>query len=333
MSVVTPPVVYLLHGEDEFAITRFIADLKARLGEPAMVQLNVTRLEGHNLSLDELRLATQAAPVFTRRRMVVVRDAQARFAPPALREKFFELVAGLPASTALLLVEVRMLGVRDKQKKDWLLYWAMEAGDRVYVRSFPTLQGSAMVSWILDQAQAFGGKFSPAAAARLAYLIGEDSRQIHQEIQKLLLYVNYQRQVETDDVEALTSPASSGDIFALVDALGNQDGPKAMGVLHRLLVDSEPSLIFGMVVRQFRLLLQARQILAQGGGENEMSQEVHLHKYEAEKLIVQARRLPTSLVEMAFQRLLEIDEAVKTSRMEWETAMDVFLTTMTARLG
>lgn len=326
-----PPVVYLLHGEDEFAISRFIGDLVARLGDPAMAQLNVTRLEGHNLSMDDLRVAAQAAPIFTRRRVVIIRDAQARFTPPAMREKFTGLLASLPESTALLLVELRTLGVRDKQKKDWLLYWAMEAGERVYVRAFPAMQGSAMVSWIVDQARALGGKFSPAAAARLAFLLGDDSRQIHQEIQKLLLYVNYQRPVEADDVEALTSPASSGDIFNLVDALGGRDGPKALSVLHRLLVDTEPSLIFGMVVRQFRLLLQARQILAQGGGEIDLSQELHLHRYEAEKLIAQARRLPTPLVETAYQRLLEMDEAVKTSRIEWETAMDVFLTTMTAR--
>ena len=44
---------------------------------------------------------------------------------------------------------------------------------------------------------------------------------------KLLAYVNYQRAVEIDDVQNLTTDSSQGDIFAMVDALSAKDGRKA----------------------------------------------------------------------------------------------------------
>jgi hypothetical protein len=38
---VNPPVVYLLHGDDEIAIAQFVANLKARLGDPASAALTL----------------------------------------------------------------------------------------------------------------------------------------------------------------------------------------------------------------------------------------------------------------------------------------------------
>lgn len=58
-----PPVVYLLHGEDDFAINQFIAALEERLGDPGMATLNTSRLDGRALSIDELVTAVSALPI------------------------------------------------------------------------------------------------------------------------------------------------------------------------------------------------------------------------------------------------------------------------------
>ncbi len=56
------PVVYLLHGEDEFGIAHFLSELSARLGDAATASMNTTRLDGSATSLEELRGATFALP-------------------------------------------------------------------------------------------------------------------------------------------------------------------------------------------------------------------------------------------------------------------------------
>ena len=50
-----PPVVYLLHGEDEYASAQFIANLVARLGDPGMVAANVIRFDGRTYNQNEMR--------------------------------------------------------------------------------------------------------------------------------------------------------------------------------------------------------------------------------------------------------------------------------------
>jgi len=326
--VANPPVVYLLHGEDEFAIARFLTDLEAKLGDPAIASLNVTRLEAEGITLEELRAVTSAMPILAHRRMVVLSRPGARFGQGGMREKFITLLDKLPPSTALVLVEEKTL-----PEKDWLRAWAAAAGGRCYVRLFPLLKGPDMAKWIQDQARFLGGQFTPRAAALLSSLVGEDARQAYQEIQKLLVYVNFKRAVEPEDVDNLTVPVSQGDIFAMVDALGNQDGRAAMGMLHRLLAEQDALPIFGMVVRQFRLLVLARDLLERGRKVADVTRELKLHPYVGGKVTAQARRFSLPVLETVYHRLLELDEAVKSGMMEGNIALDTFVARFTTQPG
>jgi len=46
----THPVIYLLNGEDEFSIARFVDELERKLGDPATASMNTTRLDGSSLT-------------------------------------------------------------------------------------------------------------------------------------------------------------------------------------------------------------------------------------------------------------------------------------------
>jgi DNA polymerase-3 subunit delta len=185
------------------------------------------------------------------------------------------------------------------------------------------------VRLIQEQAKAAGGQISSQAAALLASLVGDDPRLADQEVRKLLAYVNYSRTVEPDDVEALTADVWQGDIFVLVDALGNQDGRKAQAMLHRLLETQDAPSIFGMVVRQFRLLLLAREVLDQGGRVDDVGRELKVHHFVAEKVTSQARHFTLPVLEAVYHRLLEMDEAIKTSQMEGDLALDTLVADFT----
>ncbi len=65
------PVVYLLHGDDEYAISRFVSGLAASLGDPATASMNITRLDGRSFNLDNLYAVTSAMPFLAARRLVI----------------------------------------------------------------------------------------------------------------------------------------------------------------------------------------------------------------------------------------------------------------------
>jgi DNA polymerase-3 subunit delta len=328
------PVVYLLHGEDEFAIAQFVAEIEAKLGDDAMAQMNTTRLDGRSYDPAELGAVANVMPFLAKRRLVVFENPLTRLNSSSARQNFQEQLENIPSTTAMVLVEYRLLTSEKDRRQGrlhWLERWAQEHADSVYLRAFPLPKGTAMVQRIQEIAKAQDGQITPAAAALLATLVDDDPRLADQEIRKLLAYVNYQRAIEPDDVDAITADYGQGDIFEMVDALGNQDGKRAIGMLHRLLESQDPFSIFGMIVRQFRLLLLTREILDNGGQPRDAVRTLKLHPYVADKMSNQARHFTLPVLERIYHRLLAIDEAMKTSQMSADLALDTMVAALTGQ--
>ncbi len=144
-----------------------------------------------------------------------------------------------------------------------MLKWAAartprpEAGP-TQVHVYNTPKRWEMPRWIEGEAKKQGGKIEPDAAARLSEMVGEDTRIAAQELTKLLTYVNFERPVRLLDVDKAGIVSAQASVFELVDALGQNDAKKAQHVLHQLLEEGEAFELWGMVIRQFRLLLQAQ---------------------------------------------------------------------------
>jgi DNA polymerase III subunit delta len=353
------PSIYILHGDDAFAIHKYISSMEAKLGDPSMADLNTTRLDGRQASLDDIRAAAFAMPFLADRRLVVVTSPLARFSSKGMREvnpeeasttsqlsaaaragreKFLALLDAVPATTALALIiddaRVRRKGEWQWEvltPTHWLQRWASQAGKRAWIQEcgLPTIE--EMPGWVRKQVEAMHGQFSPQAVRALAEHVGPDTEMAAQEIIKLLTYVDYKRPVEEDDVTLLTAQTNQASVFTLVDAMGERNGHLALQTLHNLMEENDPVELFGMIVRQFRLLLQAREVLDEGGGIEIISKEVKeksgggLHPYVAQKLAGQAQQFTLAGLDDIYRRLLEIDVAVKTSQMPAEVAFDTFI--------
>lgn len=333
MAEAKKPVIYLFYGDDEFAISEAVKTLKAKLGDPSTASLNISTMEGLSFSIEEFETASRSAPFLADRRLIIVNNPLAFTQVGSNREKFLALLASVPEHNAVVLVEnTPLLTYAQKRsgKEHWLEAWCQSQGERAYIHEFILPGGNQMSSWIMDRASKSGGQFETAAAQHLASMVGDDSRQADQEIIKLLTYVNYERPVEVADVSLLTTVLQEGDIFELVDALGTRQRAAAVRVFHRLLADREPLGIFSMIVRQFRLLILAREILDSGGGESEVSRTLspkpfNLHPFVARKITHQARQFSMGQLENIYNLLLDMDIDTKSGKMEVDLNVDLMI--------
>jgi DNA polymerase-3 subunit delta len=294
--------------------------------------MNITHLEGKSTTLKELIAATHAMPFLVDRRLVVLNDPLGALRSPADREQFQAALGKTPGTTALVVVIPRPLSTpREKRdgKKHWLEKWVGAQGDRAYIREYSLPHGPQMARWIQSKAAEGGGEIEYQAAGLLASYVQDDPRLAAQEIDKLLAYVDYRRPVEIDDVERLTPDGAQGDVFAMVDALGNRNGQLALQMLHRLLETDEALRLYGMVVRQFRLLLLTRELLDSGHREADVARLLKLHPFVAKKIVPQCRNFDLPALETIYDKLLEIDESIKTGMVEVEVAMDSLIVSLT----
>jgi len=312
-----------LYGNDEFAIARRLAELQSRHDKDGM---NTARLEARTVSEDDLNNAVNAIPFLTDRRLVFLSNPSARTSVPAARQKLLDFL--LAASPSTLVVMHELIEPRDAAKH-WLVK-RVEKGDfKAETFFMPRLKD--MPGWIVNEAKRQKGQIEPAAAARLAEMVGEDTRIAAQEITKLLTYVNFGRPVNAADVDSVSIVSAQGDVFALVDALASGDGKRSQRVLRQLLEDEDALALWGMVIRQFRLLLQAREVLDGRGNRFDIQKTLNVHEFVAGKISDQCARFSMSALEKIYHHLLEMDEAAKTGEMPLDVALEMFVVELTRK--
>jgi DNA polymerase-3 subunit delta len=325
------PLYYIFHGEDELSCNEALNGLQTRLGPPELGALNTTVFDGATVTLTELRNACDTIPFLTERRLVVVYGLLSRLATPSnqktgdahnWRERYLEDLADylprLPQTTRLVFVESRQL------PDNYPILHQAQKDEFGYVRAFE--RPKDMVQWVRRRAAEKGGEFSRGGAVALVQAVNNDQRLLDQEIDKLLAYTNQDRPVNSHDVSQLVPYAQEAVIFDAVDALGQRDGIKAARLIHNLLDHgNEPLYLLAMIVRQFRLLIQVKELTQMGMDHPAIAKEISLHPYPTRKLYAQARNFTLQQLERVHRRLLEIDIQIKTGKINDIVALDLLI--------
>jgi len=328
---------YLLHGEDEFRRSEALAQMKEKMGDPAMADLNTVILDGCRVTLGELIHACDAVPFLADRRLVIVKGLLARLESErskmrgeetAFERGLVDYLQRLPETTRLIFLEDESIG------EDNPIHQLALAHERGYTKEFKPLQGKDLRHWIAQRVRKKGSQILPSAVEELAAFVGNDLRLLDQEIDKLMAYVDGARPINTEDVHLLVSYVQEASIFEMVDALGRRDGEMAIELLHELLdKDVAPPYLLYMITRQFRIMLQVKELERRGVGRREISDELKLRQFIVDKGLQQARNFSFKQLEAAYRKLLETDMALKTGRTEPVLALDMLIVELSGKVG
>ena len=320
------PNLYFFFGNDEFAITRKLKEFDSDFTDSTSADMNTARLDARSMDENDLNNAVNAMPFLAKRRLVLLANPSSKYNHPATRKKFLEFIQKSPETTRVVMYEA----VEPKEaEKHWLIKWAEKNDRLIQSKAFMLPRLREMTGWIINETKNQGGQIDPRAAEMLKEMVGVDTRQAGMEIAKLLAYANWSRPVKVEDVEAVCIVTSQQSVFDFVDALANGNGKSAQHLLHRLLETEDEFSLWGMVVRQFRLLIQAREILDGRGNQNDVARALGVHPFVAEKTTQQATRFSIESLENIYRRLLKIDEGVKTSQVTLDLALDTLVVELT----
>jgi DNA polymerase III subunit delta len=328
----TPPRLLLLYGDDGFTITQQVDVLRKELGPKTESEMNTQRFPGPGLSAAQLRAAVTVIPFLAPRRLVIVEQAGKMIPNQAAQPAFREVFESIPATTTLVLLEPLVLDRRDSEerylKASFLSRWVSEHSDVAAARRCVLPKGREFAGWVTKRAAELGGKIQSPAALLLGELVAGDPHAAEMELRKLLDYVDGRRPIETADVEELSAFHGEGKVFAMVDAIGQRNARLATQLLHRLLEDDDPEYAFVMIVRQFRLLLLAREAIDRGHSPREVLPGQP--PFVVDKITAQARNFRMLDLEQAYHRLAATDLARKSSQQDLATALYTLIVSVAA---
>lgn len=318
---------YVLDGDDAFSRNEELRALIRRTGDPEVGELNTTHLDGRSTDLNQIRHHCDALPLLGERRLVIITGLLERLdqtgkdrSESGLLQQLLQYLPQLPETTRLLFVEAVTLPQRHP-----VVALAQQTGHG-HVRTFVLPRGDDLVRWTKKRVRLAGGGIEPAAAKTLCAYVGNDLYQLEQEIQKLVAYTDGKRAIAEADVRELTPQARMDTIFDMVDAMGRRDGRTAARICHQLLSEKEPLELLGMIVRQFRLMIQAKELAPTLGTAEAIAHALgQRSSYSIKKILNQSANYSVPQLHRIYRRLLDTDVDIKTGRVDATLALDTLI--------
>jgi DNA polymerase-3 subunit delta len=266
-----PPAVALVHGADAQLLDDALALVAGGLFADASERsLGREVLEGAEVSVEAVVRSAMTLPFMTRRRLVVVRRAQALAARGAEALTAYARDPN-PATCLLLLASEPLTASRERRADHWLLAALPAAA----VVALPPRKGRGLEEWLRQRAAAEGLTVTAGAARLLVQWVGEDGARLLGEARKAALAGGPDsRHVGEDAVSAVVGEHVVRDVFELARAVERRDLAQALPLLDRLLATEEPMLLLSLLTRSVRVALTVRDLAAAGQSAEQIARSV-----------------------------------------------------------
>jgi DNA polymerase III subunit delta len=310
-------MIYLLYGSDEYARSEALAALRAQM--PAdLADLNMTALDGKKLKLDALIGACEAFPFLADRRLVIVHDLLKHQKAGKDRDALRAYLERVPPTCDLVFVES---GEFDKRSA--VFTYIKKAGE---AREFLPKEGAELLRWLAERATHLDVKLNGPAAQRLVGYVGGDSRTLVNELGKLASYAGRGGRITAEAVELLVQDGQEQSLFAFIDELSARRRGAALQSLRRLLADGQAATyILFMIARQVRILLGVKELAAQRLRPDDIAAQLGQRPFVVRKALEQVRGFSDAELAQLHDRVLALDHASKTGRVEAETGLELLV--------
>lgn len=286
---------YLLAGSEALLRDRALAQIRAAALEGTAGDFDEDRLEGERAAPAELGDALRALPVLAPRRLVVLREPEARRGgAKALGEAVAGAVAELEEGAPSVLV---VTAARADKRARWVKAFR---GAAALVACDAPRGAKALAGFVRDEARRTGVRLESGAAELLVESVGSDLLMLSHELAKASLHAGT-GPVSREDVRATASIVAEEPVWELTDAIGEGRRGEALRVLQRMRGQGAPApVVLGALATHFRKLTRARCGATPPG-----------HPFVVRKLESQARRYTAERLVACLHAIHEVDEVLK----------------------
>ena len=302
--------VYLLTGSDRPKIETALARLRRHFQPEAVELVSAQETPG-----PEAAALCNVGSLFGDARLVVVEGVDGRRNTDgrltggwkAADVKAIEEYLASPAPDTVLAL------VAEELKKDAALTKACAKAGQVL--AFDVSKRS-LSSWVSERFKQTGGRAEPDACAALLELVGDDLRQLANEIDKLVLWAG-DEPIGEREVELLVAAVKETPTFELTDAWGRRDLAGTLAASETILErDGRPRRettprLAGALGSHVALVRSCQRLADEGVRPRDAAATMKRHPFYVEKLFSQAANYSEAELRDAAVRLAALDHALK----------------------
>ncbi|MDO5422620.1 MAG: DNA polymerase III subunit delta [Eubacteriales bacterium] len=312
--------VYLLYGEEAYLKQLY----KKKLMEAVLPEgdtMNLTIYEGKGIDPKEVIGQAETMPFFADHRLVLLENSGfCKNAAPELAD----YVPKLPPETVLVLVEEEV----DKRSR---LYKAIQKKGRVV--EFARQDERTLTRWILGSVKKEQKQITEGAMQLFLEKAGNDMGNIQKELEKLFCYTYEKKEITASDVEAICTTQTTNKIFEMISAVAEKKQKRALELYYDLLALKEPPMrILFLIARQFNQLLQVKEMKSHGYDAGGIASRLGIAPFIVKNALRQSNYFSLEDLEAGVRECVELEEAVKTGRMNDQMSVELLLVQLSSKV-
>lgn len=304
---------YLLYGEEAYLKKQY-KDRLVKAAIPEGDTVNYAYYEGKGINPGELIDLAETMPFFAERRLIVVENSGFfKNAQPQLAD----YIKDMPDTACFVFVENEV----DKRGK---LYKAVK--DKGRAVELGRQDEKTLLLWIAGNVKREGRQIKESTVKYLISKTGTDMENLEKEMEKLFSYTLGKSEITTEDIDAICTTQITNKIFDMVEAVALRQQKKALDYYYDLLALREPPMrILYLLSRQFKLLLQVKDLQSKGADKAAIAKRAGLHPFVAGKYMQQSKNFSEQELIGIMEDAADTEEMVKTGRLSDMMSVELFI--------
>ncbi len=320
--------LYYLHGPDVFMLDTAVDAIVAAALPEGPNDFNFEKFRGNDANAATIRNAAETLPFLSKRRLIVVSDAQEMLASEldALTDYFAD-----PAPTTCMVV----VSMTQKKKLDGRTSAVKALRKSAEEFEFAPLRDYEVADVLKRNAQSLGMQLDTDAAAYLVEALGTDMATLTGALEKIDLYLGTENRRATGEiVRDVVADTRVRTVFELTDALGARQLGPAIRILHRMLDAGESAVgATAMVARHFRIVGKLQDPEVRSMSDRDAARQAGVVPYFLKDYKADARKFTPAEVAHLRRRLVETDLDLKSSRLSDRTIVESLIFEVCSRDG
>lgn len=321
--------MYLFHGREYYLIDNGIKVIKDNL-EESMLDFNLDVIDGKETTLDQVISSIETLPFMDEKKVVIIKDfellkGKKKNFTDADEKYLIEHLDNIPETTVIVFA---VYGEIDKRKS---LVKKIDKNGIVY--NCDKLSDMDLFKWVKKQ---FEANEAHIDNPQIMYFIDQEGYRdkssektlsdLQNEINKISSFVGKGNQVTNEIIDKLSQKKVENDIFKLIDCIGEKRSSNAIKILNDMIQEGESVLgIFAMIAKQFKVVMQVRQLQNDGYTTKVISEKLKIHPFVAGKALKQATSFNDDIIVDMLNYILESDYKIKNGLVRDTLAVEMLV--------
>ncbi|OPJ55594.1 DNA polymerase III subunit delta [Alkalithermobacter paradoxus] len=324
--------LYLFYGKESYLLDNVFKVAKQNLNE-SFLDFNFSVMDGKEINLDTLIGSVETFPFMDERKIIIVKDfellkGKKRNFSNEDEEELIRYFSNMPQTSTLIFI---VYGDIDKRKKI-----VKEIQSNGLLVNCDKLRGNDLLKWADKK---FKNYKSIIDYKELIYFLSVQDYEnknstktlsdLENEIIKISSFVGRENKVTKEIIDELSTKKVDNDIFKLIEAIGNKNCTLGVKILNDIISEGESSLmVLSMIARQFRIIMQCKELQVKGYSSKIIAQKLGLHPYVVTKALKQSDVFDESAIVKTLNECIQTDFCIKNGLIKDKIALEMLITSL-----